>query len=81
MISFMMGWWRARAARPLLWCVVTLLVYAIFPVPPEWVLLLIVGLGVALTVTVRQLREGDQVVAQPYHAGCVQQPPYQHGGW
>ena len=45
MISFMMGWWRERAARPLLWCVVTRWVYAIFPVPPGGVLALVGGMG------------------------------------
>ncbi len=48
---------RARTVRPLLWWVAALLVYVVAPVPQEWVLLLIVGLGVALTVTVRRLRE------------------------
>ncbi len=61
MLGFLIGWWRARAARPLLWWVVALLAYALLPVPQEWVLLLIVGLGVALTVTVRRLREGGRV--------------------
>lgn len=61
MIGFVVGLWRARAARPLLWWVVALLAYALFPVPQEWVLLIIVGLGVALTVTVRRLREGGRV--------------------
>jgi len=62
MIGFMVGLWRARTTRPLLWWVVALLAYAVFPLPSEWVLLLIVGLGVALTVTVRRLRESGQVV-------------------
>ncbi len=62
MIGFVVGLWRARTTRPLLWWVVALLAYAVFPLPPEWVLLLIVGLGVALTVTVRRLRESGQVV-------------------
>jgi hypothetical protein len=48
---------RAHTVRPLLWWVVAVLAYALFPVPQEWVLLLIVGLGVALTVTVRRVRE------------------------
>lgn len=58
MIGFLMGWWRARAARPLLWWVAGLLVYVTLPVPQQWVLALIVGLGVALTVTLARLREG-----------------------
>ncbi|MGH3806764.1 MAG: hypothetical protein ACRDRU_09045 [Pseudonocardiaceae bacterium] len=56
--------WRARTTRPLLWWVVALLTYTIFPLPQAWVLLLIVGLGVALAVTVRRLREGGQVFGQ-----------------
>jgi hypothetical protein len=60
MLGFLVGWWRARAVRPLLWWVLALAVYALFPVPQEWVLALIVGLGVALTITVRRLREGGQ---------------------
>lgn len=60
MFGFLVGWWRARAARPLLWWVLALAVYALFPVPQSWVLALIVGLGVALTITVRRLREGGQ---------------------
>lgn len=60
MLGFLVGWWRAKAARPLLWWVLALAVYALFPVPQEWVLALIVGLGVALTVTVRRLREGGR---------------------
>jgi len=58
MIGFLMGWWRAREARPLLWWVAGLLVYVTLPVPQQWVLALIVGLGVALTVTLARLREG-----------------------
>lgn len=60
MLGFFMGWWRARAARPLLWWVLALLLYALLPVPQHLVLFLIVGLGVALTVTVRRLREGGR---------------------
>jgi hypothetical protein len=48
---------RARTVRPLLWWVAGLFVYVVAPVPQEWALLLIVGLGVALTVTVMRLRE------------------------
>jgi hypothetical protein len=57
MVGFVVGLLRTRAVRPLLVWVLALLAYAIFPVPQEWVLLLIVGLGVALTVTVRRVRE------------------------
>jgi len=64
MIGFLVGWWRARAARPLLWWVLGLLAYATLPLPQEWVLLLIVGLGVALTVTIGRLRHGGH---QPQH--------------
>jgi hypothetical protein len=60
MIGFVVGLWRARTTRPLLWWVVALLAYAVFPLPSEWVLLLIVGLGVALAVTVHRLREGGR---------------------
>jgi hypothetical protein len=60
MLGFFIGWWRARAARPLLWWVLALLLYALLPVPQHLVLFLIVGLGVALTVTVRRLREGGR---------------------
>lgn len=60
MFWFLVGWWRARTARPLLWWVLALLLYALLPVPQNLVLFLIVGLGVALTVTVRRLREGGR---------------------
>lgn len=63
MVGFLIGWWRARAARPLLWWIIALLAYVVFPVPQQWVLLLVVGLGVASTVTVRRIREsGRQAV-------------------
>lgn len=64
MMGFVAGLWRARAVRPLLWWVLALLAYVAFPVPQQWVLLLIVGLGAALTVTVRRLRHGGQQVQQ-----------------
>jgi hypothetical protein len=48
---------RARTVRPLLWWVLAVLAFVVVSPPQEWVLLLIVGLGVALTVTVRRLRE------------------------
>lgn len=48
---------RARTVRPLLWWVLAVLAFVVVQPPQEWVLLLIVGLGVALTVTVRRLRE------------------------
>jgi hypothetical protein len=64
MFGFLVGWWRARAARPLLWWVVALLVYVVLPLPEHFVLFLIVGLGVALTVTVRRLREGGRDSAE-----------------
>lgn len=51
---------RARAVRPLLWWVLAVLVYVVAPVPQEWVLLLIVGLGVALAVTVGRLRSAGR---------------------
>lgn len=63
MLDFLVGWRRARAVRPLLWWVLALLAYAALPVPQHLVLFLIMGLGVALTVTVRRLREsGRQAV-------------------
>jgi hypothetical protein len=48
---------RARTVRPLLWWVLAVLAFVVVRPPQEWVLLLIVGLGVALTVTVRRLRD------------------------
>lgn len=48
---------RARSVRPLLWWVLAVLAFVVLRPPQEWVLLLIVGLGVALTVTVRRVRE------------------------
>lgn len=59
-MGFLIGWWRARAARPLLWWVAALALYVLLPVPQELVLALIVGLGVALTVTVRRIRESGR---------------------
>lgn len=60
MVRFLMGWWRARAARPLLWWVAALLLYVALPLPASFVLLLIVGLGVALTVTAQRVRESGR---------------------
>jgi hypothetical protein len=60
MLTLFAGLCRSRAARPLLWWVLALLLYALLPVPQQWVLFLIIGLGVALTVTVRRLREGGR---------------------
>jgi hypothetical protein len=60
MMGFLIGWWRAKAARPLLWWVLALALYVLLPVPQHLVLFLIMGLGVALTVTVRRLREGGR---------------------
>jgi len=60
MLGFLVGWWRARTVRPLLWWVLALLLYVLLPLPQHLVLFLIVGLGVALTVTVRRLREGGR---------------------
>ena len=60
LLGFLVGGWRARAARPLLWWVLALAVYVLFPVPQEWVLTLIVGLGVALTLTMQRLRRGGR---------------------
>lgn len=48
---------RARTVRPLLWWVLAVLAFVVVRPPQEWVLLLIVGLGVALTITVRRLRD------------------------
>lgn len=48
---------RSRTVRPLLWWVLAVLAFVVFRPPQEWVLLLIVGLGVALTITVRRLRD------------------------
>jgi hypothetical protein len=58
MLGFLLGWWRGRAVRPLLWWVLALLLYVVLPVPSSLVLLLVVGLGVALTMTIQRLREG-----------------------
>ena len=55
---FLIGLLRARAARPLLYWITAVLLYALLPVPQQWVLFLVVGLGVALAATVRRLREG-----------------------
>ncbi len=60
MLGFLIGWWRAKAARPLLWWVLALALYVALPVPQELVLFLIVGLGVALAVTVGRLRAGGR---------------------
>jgi hypothetical protein len=57
MLGFIVGVVRSRAVRPLLAWVMALLVYVVAPVPEEWVLPLIVGLGVALAATVARLRE------------------------
>lgn len=57
MLGFVMGLVRARAVRPLLWWVLAVLADAVFQPSQGWVLLLVVGLGVALTVTVRRMRE------------------------
>ena len=57
MLGLVLGLLRARTARPLLCWVLGVLVYVIAPLPQEWVLLLIVGLGVALAMTVARLRE------------------------
>lgn len=48
---------RARTVRPPLWWVLAVLAFVVLRPPQEWVLLLIVGLGVALTITVRRVRE------------------------
>jgi hypothetical protein len=60
MLGFLIGWWRAKAARPLLWWVLALALYVALPVPQELVLFLIVGLGVALAVTVGRLRDSGR---------------------
>ncbi|MGH3802305.1 MAG: hypothetical protein ACRDTD_19650 [Pseudonocardiaceae bacterium] len=57
MLTLLAALRRARSLRPLLWWVLALLIYVVAPVPQEWVLVLIVGLGVALAVTVSRLRE------------------------
>ncbi|MGH8919953.1 MAG: hypothetical protein ACRD0H_16750 [Actinomycetes bacterium] len=69
---------RARTVRPLLWWVLALLVYVVAPIPQEWVLLLIVGLGVALTVTVRRLREATGQPSAP-RVGCGISPNASRG--
>jgi len=61
--------WRARTARPLLWWVLALLLYVVAPMPQEWVLLLIVGLGAALTVTVARLRDNARGIRQHAQRG------------
>jgi hypothetical protein len=63
-MGFVMGLLRARTARPLLWWVLALLVYVVAPVPQQWVLVLIVGLGVALTITVARLRDGRRGIGE-----------------
>lgn len=55
---------RARTVRPLLWWVLALLVYVVAPVPQGWVLLLIMGLGVALTITMARLRDGHRGIGE-----------------
>jgi hypothetical protein len=60
MLGFLIGWWRAKAARPLLWWTLALALYVALPVPQELVLFLIVGLGVALAVTVGRLRDSGR---------------------
>jgi hypothetical protein len=60
MLTLFAGLCRSRAARPLLWWVFALLVFALLPVPQQWVLFLIIGLGVALAVTVRRLRQSGR---------------------
>jgi hypothetical protein len=53
----------ARAVRPLLAWVLAVLGFVVFRPPQEFVLLLVVGLGVALAMTVGRLREGRRDVA------------------
>lgn len=48
---------RAHTVRPLLWWLVALVIYVAAPIHRGWVLVLIVGLGVALTVTAMRLRD------------------------
>lgn len=55
---------RSRTVRPLLWWVLAVLAYVVFPLPQQWVLLLVVGLGVALTVTFMRLRAGGHQVRE-----------------
>lgn len=62
MIGLLRALMRARAVRPLLWWVLVVLLFVALPLPGEWVLLLIVGLGVALTMTFMRLREGHDHV-------------------
>jgi hypothetical protein len=64
MLGLVLGLLRTRAARPLLWWVLGLLAYVIVPIPREWVLLLVVGLGTALSVTVARLREAGRGARQ-----------------
>ncbi len=60
MLGFIVGVMRARAVRPLLLWTMALLAYVVAPISQGWVLLLIVGLGVALAATVSRLREGGR---------------------
>jgi hypothetical protein len=60
---------HSRTMRPLLWWALALLAYATLPVSPGWVLLLVVGLGVALTVTARRVREATGQALTP-RAAC-----------
>lgn len=62
MISLLTAVIRARVVRPLLWWTLAVLAYVVLPVPPSWALLLVVGLGVALTATVTRLRHGGRQV-------------------
>lgn len=71
MLNILAALGRARAARPLLWWVLALLVYVVAPVPQEWLLLLIVGLGTALAVTVSRMREGGRELGQHTRRGWV----------
>lgn len=60
MLGFLIGWWRAKAVRPLLWWTLALALYVLLPVPQSLVLFLIAGLGVALAVTVGRLRDSGR---------------------
>ncbi|GLW10931.1 hypothetical protein Misp01_60590 [Microtetraspora sp. NBRC 13810] len=59
MPDIFLGWWRARTVRPLLWWTLGV-IGSLLPVPQHLVLALIVWLGVALTITVRRIRESGR---------------------
>lgn len=64
MLSLLRALMRARAARPLLLWMLKVLGYVVFQPPQPRMLVLIVGLGVALAVTVGRLRSSGRKTIQ-----------------